>query len=258
MKSAYVILLTLSCLFLFGVSSDVRACICFERQPPCVDYWQADAVFVGRVLQVSPDYKDYEASNRIGRRTVLIALEQSFRGVAGEQVKLESDVSDCEFRFEAGEPYFVYAYRDKATNTLETSGCSRTTSLAHAKEDLAFLEQLSGGAQEFAILGLVVENSYNPVEGLTIHVQGSHAQYEATTDTEGRFRITLPAAGKYTVRLTLPKSHHVLGPTHQMEMITRYSEKDHVISLEYEVEVSPNKCVFIVIPTLAERHVRSG
>jgi len=251
------ILLALTSLLLFGLSSEVRACICYERQPPCVDYWQADAVFVGRVLQVSPDYKD-DASYRVGRRAVVLALEQAFRGVTGEQVRLESEVSDCEYEFALGERYFVYAYRDKTTGALATSGCSRTTSYARAKDDLAFVEQLSRGAGELLISGMVIKDRYTPVQGLTVLARGEGSRHEAKTDTEGRFRIALPGAGKYTVRIILPKGYYVVGPAHQLNMITRYKEKQHIVSLEYYVEVQPNRCVFIVVPTYAEKREKSG
>jgi len=228
--------------------SQAAACVCYERQPPCVDYWQAEAVFVGLATEISPHYKDFEASSQSGRRTVILSVQQAFRGVTGGDVTLESPVSDCEFEFEEGKQYFVYAFRDKANGTLGTSACSRTMPVSSAVEDLAFVRALSKGVRELLISGVALKDRYTPVPTLRIAVKGGGKSYEANTDDQGRFSVIVTQPGSYRVRITLPSGYILIGYQNNADKITRTSERNGRVTLDYRVEVSPGKCVFIDIP----------
>ena len=225
--------------------SQAAACVCYQRQPPCVEYWQADAVFVGLATQISPHYKDFEASSRSGRRTVILSVQQAFRGVTGGDVTLESPVSDCEIEFEEGKQYFVYAYRDKASRTLGTSACSRTMPVSSAVEDLAFVRALSEGVRELLITGVALKDQYYPVPNVRIAVEGTGKSYKAITDDQGRFSVGVIKPGSYNVRITLPSGYMWVGYQGSADNMTGTSERNGRITLDYRVEVSPGKCAFI-------------
>jgi hypothetical protein len=179
---------------------------------------------------------------------VILYLETGFRGVTGNEVKLESEIGDCEFRFEKRQRYFVYASRDKVTNTLRTSACTRTKLLSEAAEDLAFAEKVSRGAGDLVILGRALEDQHIPVKNVGVYVRGNDQEYNASTGEDGSFAVPVPAPGRYQVRVVVPHEYTIVGPRHQIEKIARTSEKDGQITVEYDVEVERAKCAFVDVP----------
>lgn len=57
------------------------ACQCRERQPPCSQYAEADAVFVGAVTDVTPVDGDLIATAESSFKRVGFKVERAFRGV---------------------------------------------------------------------------------------------------------------------------------------------------------------------------------
>src|SRR5262245_28995952 len=87
------------------------ACSCPSPGPPCQNFFQVDAVFVGTAKTISeiegtPDVPSY-------RRLVLFAIEDAFRGVQGTVAEVVTGTGggDCGYNFKQGERYLVYAYR---------------------------------------------------------------------------------------------------------------------------------------------------
>jgi hypothetical protein len=140
----------------------VQGCVCFERQPPCADYWRAAAVFRGTVKDISPPFENAQRAISTTTRAVRFSIEQSYRGVEVDEIELIDQISDCEYQFETGKTYFVYAYRNP-DHTLETNGCSRTTEISHASDDLAYVRELSEGKARQFISGIVREDGYTPL-----------------------------------------------------------------------------------------------
>jgi hypothetical protein len=244
MKTLYTILATILFILFFGTTRDAQAYECGKRQAACVYYWQSDAVFIGRVIEVSPDVKESGINPHFRQRAVLLSIERAFRGVRGEQTQLlDSSVNKCEFVFETGEAYFVYARQDYKTKTWSTSAGSGTVSLAQAQEDLAHAEDVSKGIYEVSIGGLVVE--YMPIPDATILVQGAGRQYQTKPDKDGRFRIDVPA-GKYAVQIILPPGYIA---SDEARKVFKVLEKDGRITLEYYVQVGPRSCNFLPIAT---------
>ena len=250
MRYTWYGLLAMCIILLAGSERRVSACLCYTIPPPCVRFWQADAVFSGLVTRISPDPKDYEASGRIGKRTVIFELEQAYRGVTGTEVRLESAISDCESSFEEGKRFFVYAWLDKDTNTLGTNACSGNELLSDASEDLAFVKKLSQGTHDLQISGIVLEDSDTPVKNLAIQVEGNGKEYKVTTNDKGRFELAVAEPGKYVVRMVMPVNWLIVGAWHQVEKITKVAEENGHRILEYTVEVEPAKCVFLDVPIL--------
>ena len=110
-------------------------CSCAAAGSSCEAAWQADAVFIGRVVSI-------EASTS-GRRSVQLSVTETFRGPHLPQVTLVtgSGGPDCGYPFRTGESYVVYAYRSP-TGQLSTSSCSRTQPVTTAADDLGYLRSL--------------------------------------------------------------------------------------------------------------------
>lgn len=123
---------TIALFTVFFVTSYALACSCMMPPPPPKALEQAAAVFSGKVTKIEGDVTK--------QRTITIAVDQAWKGVETETVTLTTGPGGgmCGFGFQDGESYLVYAYRsgEKKDGPLSTSICTRTKTLANAKEDL--------------------------------------------------------------------------------------------------------------------------
>lgn len=218
-----------------------RACSCLAAKPPCAAYWKADAVFVGTVAKV------FESGG--GMRTVRFSLEHAYRGVSGKQVEIVNTMGSCEYEFTEGKKYFVYAGRNQASNTLGTSGCSRTTELSGATEDLAYAREVSGGKPEQSVSGIVSDPfSRAPIKGIRVNIRGGGRRYSMETDGAGRFKVLLPGTGVYTVNFILPPNSGVSGLADQLNQfnISYWEGKNWVLGAK--VNLQAGRCAFFDVP----------
>ena len=247
------LLIAVALIMLPLTANSAFACQCLERQPPCADYWQADAVFVGSVTEISPSFDDFESSVRTKNRRVRFSLEKSYRGVDGSEVVLDNWINSCEYQFEIGKKYFVYAYRNTEENTLGTQGCSRTTAVSNATEDLAYIQAFSEGKSNQRISGVIQEGRYTPVKGIKVVASGKGKSLQSVSDGEGKFNILIPEAGRYKVRIFLPRNSSVAGPQPQVEKISNVVTNDKHTIVEYDLEMQNGRCEFLVIPAFIEK-----
>ena len=119
----------LCCLALLLFSSESGfACTCVKLPNVAEDFQDADAVFLGRVVDVS----------RFGFGTKL-RVEQSWKGVSVDEITIFTSNSSCGYLFEKGERYLVYAHKS-SDGEYYTGACSGTTNVGSAGESLAFLQ----------------------------------------------------------------------------------------------------------------------
>ena len=132
----------------------IWACTCLEdERTPQRAADRAAAVFTGTVLSISnavPEVTGRLGSNRVATvsrrplaspsRIVLLRVGETLSGVPTGQAEVEvaTSMSECGFRFEAGQQFFVYAYRNPE-GKLHTNICTRTRPIEKAAEDLAYL-----------------------------------------------------------------------------------------------------------------------
>ena len=90
----------------------------------CRSFWNAQTVFVGRVL-----YSDSTA--------VRLLVVDRFRGSLAPEVTISGPMSDCRYPFKEGETYLVFAH-GTPSGELEVGLCSRTQPLKTAGGDLAY------------------------------------------------------------------------------------------------------------------------
>jgi len=210
-------------------------------------------VFVGTVTDISPAFGDFEASSKTQNRSVRFSLDQAHRGVEGNEVEISNWITSCEYEFEKGKKYFVYAYRSTTDNSLGTHGCSRTTEISHATEDLSYVRGLSEAKAEQTISGIVLENRYTPVVGSRVIIRGNRKRYSLVTDDKGRFSVVVARPGKYSVRFVLPRNSAVIGTEDQLKQFTGYQTTDKSTIMDAEVNIQSGRCAFFDVPLFIDK-----
>lgn len=138
---------------LFGSASSVLGCLCSGTLSVEDELREATAVFSGKFI--AAEYRkgivselaqlDEKIAGEDYEVLVLkFQVERWWKGNPIEEVELITEeirlpnghtmVTDCEYPFETGKRYLVYAYGDE--NGLSTNRCTRTKRLKEAQEDL--------------------------------------------------------------------------------------------------------------------------
>ena len=197
---------------------------------PCEAYGGAKAVFVGKAI--SGEEIKWNDRNGGGKWVQLVGkvrfiVEQSFKGVSGNEVEVLAWDSECGFEpYVKGERYLLYLNR-YTNEGLSADICSRSAHISHADEDLKFLSGLTSntcGARLYGSVGYFGEEyggdsiggdslGLIPVRrvnigapGITITARDSRGQIlTAVTNQEGAYEFTgvLPDV-EYTVSAELP------------------------------------------------------
>ncbi len=144
-------------------------------------------------------------------------VNESFRGIEEKSVELETGMGggDCGFRFENGQSYLIYAYRNKETGKLGTGICTRTQLLSKASEDLEYFRGLKDAKAGGTVYGLVTkylvrksDDEYKPnppLANIRLTFAGNEKSYEALTDEKGEYRLSNLQAGEYKMRVKVPE-----------------------------------------------------
>jgi 5-hydroxyisourate hydrolase-like protein (transthyretin family) len=204
----------------FCLCSDSFACECVISGPPCQEFWQADAVFVGQVKAKDLKARFEKGGNGEelrapggGEARVTFAIIEAFRGAPGKEVDIFTNNGAYSYEFENGGVYIVYAYEHpKGSGKLYTSGCSRTQKYSESSPDIAYAKSLASATPGGVIFGSVIHDregadhdSRGPLANVRVIVTGKNKQVEATTDDEGRYKTPSLTAGEYTVRAEPPQ-----------------------------------------------------
>lgn len=125
------------------------ACSCVMPSPPNVAFGEANAVFSGRVTDISGGagplarllslvgiYREVDY-----RRSVTLEVVDSWKGVDATRTTINTYLGggDCGYEFSRGSEYLIYGYENNGR--LMTTICTRTTALSasSATDDLTFL-----------------------------------------------------------------------------------------------------------------------
>ena len=111
------------------------ACDCISPATPCVSAQNAQAVFVGKVVEIVVVNLERGQSSPPASRRVSFSVTETFRGSAKDAVAVYtgSGGGDCGYDFKKGKSYLVYAHQ-AISGELVTSICARTREATRGAE----------------------------------------------------------------------------------------------------------------------------
>ena len=120
-----------------------QACSCEPLVGPLEALASADLVFFGTVKSTNPPIPSVSPSPDWTPEYWEFAVEGVWKGAAQSRIRIHSEaayptISTCEFNFQLGSSYLVYAYRSDA-GRFQTNKCTRTSAAAHSVDDLKAL-----------------------------------------------------------------------------------------------------------------------
>ena len=203
-----------------GSGRNVLACSCFDGGPPCQRFGTADAVFLGRVTQIT-DFEvvskdDFFLERRETFLRVRFEVQGAFRGVQGREVEVITNGSGigCGYGFERNESYVVYAGRSQSDGSLSTGLCSGTKRAAAAKADLEYFQAratLPPGGWVFGAIEQVETDSVHfeptslgPAVRVPVVVRNGDKSWETVTNNRGQYEISGLPAGAYELQPLVP------------------------------------------------------
>lgn len=131
MRSTFLTLFLFLCIpLIMGLfPSSTKACDCAVPKTATEALERASAVFTGKVLQIKQKNMNKEQYD-----VVTLEVERVWKGIDQTQIVVYTQWSSCQFKFEKGEEYLLYAYR--SGDHLMVINCGRSAQLAAATQDL--------------------------------------------------------------------------------------------------------------------------
>ncbi len=205
-----IMLAFLAFLALLAWPRDATACVCggYERNEygACRDTDRSQLIFSGTVLSIV---------NTGFLVTTTFQVREAFRGVSTPTVVLFGGFSNCEFPFEVGESYFVYAAIDPSLGRLGAHRCGGTSLLRDAEQDLAYGH---AGREKPVVLGGFVkfyerskpdDNRHERgLAAVPITLSSADRTLHVITASDGTFSVAHPSPGVYTVHADMPPPFH--------------------------------------------------
>jgi hypothetical protein len=213
-----VLMLALTGFILLSVPHTTNACSCGLIGPDTA-YQQAVLVFTGTVEKV--DWLTREvirdgkpARDPEGKPMLLseghlarLVVDEYFKGTGGAEIELLGSGTSCDFGFEAGKKYVVYASQN-GKGGLGAFSCSRTQQLSdHAKPDLSYLRRAARGERPTMLYGFVFRRTgesklgeSEPIGELAVTIEGGEKPLNLKTDASGYFETFGLPPGNYRAR----------------------------------------------------------
>lgn len=200
--------------FIFIVSPifliDVLACQCRSLPSVWSAFDRSSAVFVGKAvksnLKESSAFEEYE---KLSDEDMIYEFEvvNSFKGVKNNTVKINlGEPNMCEFGFQIGETYLIYANGKNEQNLYTGTFCSRIEKLKNAEDQIHFINEKLNGKTEPQIYGSVVltvneqqnwKRSFVP--NYKFFIEDGKKKIGIKTDKNGIFNINNLKKGIYSL-----------------------------------------------------------
>jgi hypothetical protein len=174
-------------------------------------YDRALVVFTGTCEKVerlsAPANESFERA--VGSIT-RFAVDEYFKGSGAPTVELHGGFTSCDFNFQEGTRYVVFASTRPEDGSLTTHSCSGTFELnSSAKATVAYLRRRAAGERPTMLYGFVLKSGsaadgrvdQSVWAGLRIVVEGKGKRVELTSDESGFFEVFDLPAGSYRVSL---------------------------------------------------------
>lgn len=244
MNRLLLIIVALLCISAF--TEPIQACECREYDTPiCAQFWRADAVFVGQVIDIKPlQNKPDDVYTYV---MVRFDVEESFRGVSGPRVGVGGVTNTlCDPKFKKGKRYLVYAYLGDKTNQLFAGMCTGTTLAVDIDESVKELRKLRQREVEESISGRIVTNRYQGLPGIKIEVISNDKTFNTVTTKYGDFSLSLPAPGSFKVRVLVPYAARLMEYSDD-DIAIKSTKTDSLSTFEYDVTLEKSQCSYLQI-----------
>jgi hypothetical protein len=196
--------------------SSAFACQCFEMDVPyCEQISRADTVFVGTVRSITASD---QSKDPLKESLIQFDVEQVYKGSASQVVNVGYLFgSTCSWlKFEIGERWLVYGYREKQGDVLSIPFCTNSHRYEEGSGDIKALYDYREKKSSEWIEGYVTALGRGPIEGrplseAKISVTGEKTNTDAQPDKDGKWKVTVPGPGKYLVKVSMPFAAAISG-----------------------------------------------
>lgn len=208
--SSFRLKILLAVAFVLSAISGASACAC-SSSTPCEATANADAVFVAQTVntfRAARELRDWNDETKTVTRSVSVAtlkIGEVFFGISSETVDLWSENTTCDYTFETGKTYLVFASRDP-DGKWSTYACSHTDLLENAGEDLAYLrrtKKISGSTLKGTVRRISYDRQYlwsqRGMSKVSVFLVSAANKYRAVTNARGNFELRNLAGGQYRI-----------------------------------------------------------
>lgn len=189
----------------------------------CESYARADAVFVGEVKRIVPEYRMRWQTDADYDQTAYVNVEKTYKGLKGvRRVVLRQLGRRRAQKFINNSRYLFYANYDRARKIWEVRPCGRTRLEDYVQADLRYLGGLPANAGRTRVAGEI--SSFDPdgtadqdiprLGGIKLKLTGAGREYALSTDADGAYEIFDLPPGGYTIQLSLPDGLVFYGAMH--------------------------------------------
>jgi hypothetical protein len=192
-------------------ASRADACSCGPVLP-CEAYARAQVVFVGLVTKTGRvSSKGLMPSTAMsttltdGATSAHFKIEETLLGTKDVEIDVFGEGTTCDYYFEQGKRYLVYAYRSSDGTTLHTNICAGTAPVHESRKHLSYLHEVKNRPSGSVFLGRVNREFHGPAQG-TVIIESGGRILRARINARGHFAFKNLSAGKYLVH-TLPRAN---------------------------------------------------
>lgn len=160
----------------------------------CAEFFDADAVFIGRVLDARTEPP---RGNTHEGWTYRVRVSRRWRGAGRSDAMVFTENSSGRLPLEVGREYLLFA--SVTDGRLEITHCGNSGPVGDRADRIEELERLRG-AKGAVIEGHVAARpDWTGVPSIEFRVLGEGRTYTAVSGPDGWFRVPVPP-GKYTVK----------------------------------------------------------
>ncbi len=217
MRQIFSALLLVAC-SVWATASEAQSCACVRPRTPCLAFWNAEAVFVGRAESMS---RVSSSLTRAQRKKVSFTVKESFRGASTRTLDVLTPSGGCGISFQLGRSYVVYAERSDVSADLTTTTCSGTRLIDDAATDVTYGRAVKEGRATPGQISGHVQLAYRdlagsivrsrppePMPGMRLRVTKDGTTTETVTGPAGEFAVESRGAGRHVIDLDLPAGYY--------------------------------------------------